>query len=90
MKIVNDLRKKKEPVAKRIENMVSRIKGSGNPNYFELSIAAKSYFILRKQNKPMTYVEIEKEAQKLGWPLQQDSVGKAIQLLQGLDLVAKD
>ena len=86
-KVVEDLKRKNATQAANIAEIVNRIKKSGNPDYFELSIAAKSYFILRKQNKPMTNTEIEKEAQKLGWPLEQDSVRKAIKLLQGIDLV---
>ncbi|MBX3328939.1 MAG: hypothetical protein KF722_00945 [Nitrospira sp.] len=89
-KVVEDLKSKKRVEAKSISGLVERIKKSGNPDYFELSIAAKSYFILRKQNKPMTNSEIEKEAQKLGWPLQEGSVQKAIHLLQGLKLVTSN
>lgn len=88
-KVVEDLKSRRTEV-KDIEEMVERIKNSGDPDYLELSIAAKSYFILRKQNKPMTNSEIEKEAQRLGWPLQEGSVQKAIHLLQGLNLVANN
>jgi uncharacterized protein YwgA len=73
----------------KVSHMVKRIRENGDPNYLDLSVAAKSYFILRKQNKPMTDGEIENEAKKLGWQVGSDNIQKAITLLGNLTLVER-
>ena len=51
IEVVEQLRDKEE--YKKIRESVQKIEAAGNPNYFELSIAAKAFFILRKQRRPM-------------------------------------
>jgi uncharacterized protein YwgA len=82
--VVEKLRKTEE--YKRIRDSVQKIEAAGNPNYFELSIAAKAFFILRKQRRPMSTEEIKREAEKFHWEIQPQSLEKAVTFLQRLGL----
>jgi uncharacterized protein YwgA len=71
----------------RIASAVHKIGQAGDPSYFELSIAAKAYYILTKKNKPMANSEIRREAGKsFNWNIQPQSLEKAIAFLRQLDL----
>lgn len=69
-----------------IADAVRRIRDAGDPDYMELSIAAKAYFILRKQNKGMTSAEMLKEAEKFNWNIPENSLGRAASFLSTLGL----
>lgn len=74
---------------KRISTAIKKINRAGNPDYLILSIAAKVYFILKKSGKPMSKVEIQKEAEKLNWNLQPSSLESAVNFLLKLDVTQK-
>src|SRR5487761_771666 len=52
------------PDHKGIEAAVRKIQEAGEPDYMELSIAAKAFYILRNQGKMMSTAELLKEAKK--------------------------
>lgn len=70
----------------RLVGAVEKIKRAGDPNYLELSIAAKAYFILDRKNKPMSNAEIRREAEKFNWNIQPQSLERAVGFLQQVDL----
>lgn len=74
------------PEYKRIDSAVKKIREAGDPGYFELSIAAKAYFILDRKDKPMSNSEIRREAEKFNWNIQQRSLEKAVEFLQKVEL----
>ena len=69
-----------------VADAVRKIRNAGDPDYMELSIAAKAYFILRKQNKGMTSAEMLKEAEKFNWNIPEQSLGRAATFLSTLGL----
>lgn len=69
-----------------VADAVHKIRDAGDPDYMELSIAAKAYFILRKQNKGMTSAEMLKEAEKFNWNIPEQSFGRAASFLSTLGL----
>jgi len=85
--IADGLKMLPEPTAvlKGIESIIQ----AGDPNYVELSIAAKAYFIVSKQKRPMSVSEITKEAEKYNWNIGEQSLRKAVDFLRTLG-VAKD
>jgi uncharacterized protein YwgA len=84
-KLVAALRKREHYCS--IATAVKKISHAGDPNYYELSIAAKTYYILAKRNKAMANSEIRREAEKsFNWNIQQRSLERAIEFLQQLDL----
>lgn len=60
---------------------------AGDPNYFELSIAAKANFILAKRGRAMSRDEIMREAQRFDWDIRRPSLDNAVRFLEKLGLV---
>ncbi len=69
-----------------IVDSVEKIKAAGDPNYFELSIAAKAYYILRKKARPMNREQIMTAAESFDWNIQPESLEKAVSFLENLGL----
>jgi uncharacterized protein YwgA len=83
-----ELVKRKNPEEwQAIERSVLRIKAAGDPNYIELSIAAKVYFIVSTRNERLTKQAIIRYAQALGWNIERESIDKAVSFLEKLELV---
>ena len=74
------------PEYKAVEDAVRRIREAGQPDYMELSIAAKAFFILQKQGKGMTGDELLKEAKRFNWNIPERSLVRAVEFLERLQL----
>jgi uncharacterized protein YwgA len=70
----------------KIAQAVRKIKEAGDPDYIELSIAAKAFFILKKQQTAMTAVQLTKEAAKFNWNIPEHSLGRAVEFLSTVGL----
>jgi len=88
MAVVQDLKRREPAAFQAISDIAKRIRNTGDPDYRELSIAAKTFFIARKKEGPITPMEIEQQAKALGWELSGESIGRAIDLLKKLDVVS--
>jgi hypothetical protein len=71
---------------KKIKRASDQIAAAGDPNYIELSIAAKAYFILHRNNSPMTANELAEAAKKFSWEISQESLQNAFRILRNLGL----
>jgi uncharacterized protein len=82
-------RKKKEhpELCRDIQRLAEAIKSAGDFNYWELSIAAKTYFILKNHGSTATFEEIQKIAQSLGWEVTERELNKAADFLEKMDLI---
>ena len=69
-----------------LEEAVRKIREAGDPDYLELSIAAKAYYILCKQGREMSGTELQREAQKFNWNIQEQSLTGAVQFLERVGL----
>jgi uncharacterized protein YwgA len=72
----------------RIKKALSVIKEAGDPNYVELSIAAKAYFVLARKHKAMSRTEILKEAETLDWNIKPQSLASAVKFLEKVRLAS--
>jgi len=88
-KIAGSLKKRKKEEYGKIVNSLKRIEKAGNPNYSELSIAAKAFFILTQKAKPMARTEIMREAQSFDWRIDDSSLQRTVSFLEKLGLVNK-
>lgn len=62
------MRKRRYPAEwAAIEDAVQRIKKAGDPDYVQLAIAAKVFFLLRQKGGPSTKKELIELARKFGW-----------------------
>ncbi|MBF0556991.1 MAG: hypothetical protein HQK96_20955 [Nitrospirae bacterium] len=86
--IVQITEKKEPKECEKIIDALKKMKDAGdNGDYMSLSIAAKTYYILSKQNRPMTSGDIHKEAKKLGWEINSESISRASSFLKKLQLI---
>jgi hypothetical protein len=75
----------------KIRDATRRILAAGDPNYMELSIAAKAYFLLKKKaGTEMSVAELVKEAEKYSWNISPQSVSRAIAFLTSIDLASEN
>ena len=89
--LTDDGKKVLEPLLKSaeynaIERAVQKIKDAGDPEYVELSIAAKAFYILTKQGKGMSAAELLKEAEKFNWNISGQSLERAVEFLKRVGL----
>jgi uncharacterized protein YwgA len=75
------------PEKKELEKFVEKVKKTGIPDTTGISIAAKAYYILRKENMPLTDDEIRKKARAFGWDINSDSINKAANFLKSFGLI---
>ena len=82
-------RKKNEhpKLYREIKRLADAITSAGDVNYWELSIAAKTYFILKNHGRTATFREIQETAQGLGWDVTERELEKAADFLAKMDLI---
>jgi len=72
-----------------IKAATDRVLAAGDPNYVELSIAAKAYFLLKKKGGgSMSVAELIKQAEKYNWSISPESVDRAVDFLSSVGLAA--
>lgn len=75
--------------ANKIKQELSLMKKFGLANdYKNLSIAAKMYHILKRENKQMTTYEIMEEAKVLDWEIGENEAQEALRFLKGMKLTS--
>ena len=79
------------PEYKTISDATHRILAAGDPNYMELSIAAKAYFILKKkEGTVMSVADLIKEAEKYNWNISPQSLKRAVSFLSSINLAPEN
>lgn len=72
---------------KSIQDAVKKMDRPDAQDYVKLSIAAKTYLMLKDQNKNVSESELQEMAKKYGWDITADQVTEAGKLLVEWDLV---
>jgi len=85
--IAESIKRRKPEMYQRIQEGLDRIKNAGDPDYVELSIAAKALFILKSKGKAMTHDEVLRAAQSFDWKISGASLERAVSFLQTLGFV---
>ncbi len=80
-------RLRRTPEYAAIKRALSLLSKAGNPDYMELSIAAKALFLLKKKKEGMSKAEILREAQKFDWNIRPSSLESAVSILEKLGIV---
>ncbi len=57
-------------------------------DYVSLSLAAKAYFILTKEKKPMSETEILKKSKEFDWKVSENNIKQSLEILTKLALPA--
>jgi hypothetical protein len=73
----------------RVSECLGRLAKAGDfSDYVSLSIAAKTFFILKETSTPVTSDEIKSKADQLGWKISAKDVEKAASFLQNTEFPA--
>jgi uncharacterized protein YwgA len=83
-KVIEQINKESKAEIRRISNLVMTCQETVNLDAKMLSCAAKVYYIISSQSKPMTVNEIQKTAGSFGWNLSQHQINGAVDLLKQL------
>lgn len=73
-----------------VQQAVRALQAGGELSYMELSIAAKSYYVLTRHGGRATLEDIRTTADKLGWSVSGTDIEKAVTFLERLGLVRRD
>lgn len=71
----------------KIESAVGLFTAAGDLDYMEMSVAAKTIYMLSTKEKPATPSELCESARALGWNPDQEEITRSIGFLKKLDLV---
>lgn len=72
-----------------ITKFINKLKTPKNIDYLKLSIAAKSYYVLNKEDQPMQKQKIREKAKQFKWDITEGDINSAISFLENIDLVRK-
>jgi uncharacterized protein YwgA len=87
--ILSFLKNQQPEECQRVEECLERLATAGDfSDYVSLSIAAKTYFIVKQRNASMTLEEIKSHAEYLGWKISAGEVSKAADFLRNAKLIA--
>lgn len=75
------------PAWTKIESAVELFSAAGDLDYMEMSVAAKTIYMLSKKEKPATPLELSESAKALGWNPSPAEITRSIGFLEKLDLV---
>ena len=84
-KLAEELKEEHSSESAKISAFVKKMDDVGKPDYLDLSVAAKVYFILARQGEQMAINEIEEEAKGLDWRINETDIGKAVAILKQLE-----
>jgi uncharacterized protein YwgA len=70
----------------QLRQAAGALKQAGEQDYVKLSIAAKTFFMLREKNAPATEGELEQLAKRFGWNVSPQQIGEAAEYLRKLGL----
>jgi len=73
--------------AKSVEDAARLIREAGEIDYMDLSIAAKAYFILKKNQQTMAPKQIAAEASNFSWQVEIPQIQSAVRFLEMLGMV---
>jgi uncharacterized protein len=85
--VINAFEEREPDTVREIRNFLGEMQKAGdNGDYVSLSIAAKTYFILKSEHKSITRDEIEGVATHLGWKVGPKEIARATDFLETLHL----
>jgi uncharacterized protein YwgA len=88
--IAKDLKRSNEALYRKLKEVVDTCNNVVGNNISILSWAAKTYYLLHRQSKKITYAEIRKTARSLGWQLSDTEIDSGVKLLSALRLAKKN
>ncbi|HBC32313.1 MAG TPA: hypothetical protein DC024_13860 [Clostridiales bacterium] len=72
------MERRKPDEYKKIKGCLEKLSQAGDEDYVSLSIAAKTYHILKESDTAIRPDEVANEAKQFGWDISQGSIDKAV------------
>ncbi|CFX11685.1 Uncharacterized [Syntrophomonas zehnderi OL-4] len=85
--VLRDLEKRKPEEYREIKDCLKKLSLAGDEDYVSLSIAAKTYHILKESDTDIRSDEVANEAKQLGWEISQSSIDKAVGFLSKMGMI---
>jgi DNA-binding PadR family transcriptional regulator len=85
--VLRDLERRKSDEYREIKDWLEKLSWAGDEDYVSLSIAAKTYHILKESNTAIRPDEVATEAKQFGWEISQGSIDKAIGFLSEMGMI---
>ena len=85
--VLRDLERRKPVEYKKIKGCLEKLSQAGDEDYVSLSIAAKTYHILKESDTAIRPDEIVTEAKQFGWEISQGSIDKAVGFLSEMGMI---
>jgi len=70
---------------RKIKEFVDHLNRINCTDYVSLSLAAKVYFILNKEKKPMSEAEISKKSKEFDWNVSENDINQSVEILTKLN-----
>jgi uncharacterized protein YwgA len=83
----DELARRNPDLSEKIRSAVKLYKKAGDRDYMELSIAAKTYFLLGQKKGRARLDSLVTQASRFGWNVSEDQIRDAVKYLQQLGLV---
>ena len=87
-KVLQDLEKRMPDECRKIKGCLENLSQVGDDDYVSLSIAAKTYHILKESNNTAIQPnDLVAEAKQFGWDISKDSINKAVGFLSKMEMI---
>ena len=88
--VIDDLKKRKPFECEKVLDGLARLSAAEDNDYVSLSVAAKTFYILKESKRPLCSDEIINEAKQLGWEISEEIIQHAVNILTKLGLVSNN
>ena len=85
--VLDDLERRKPDECRKIKDCLEKLSQAGDEDYVSLSIAAKTYHILKENSTSIRPDEVANEAKQFGWDISQGSIDKAVGFLSEMGMI---
>jgi uncharacterized protein YwgA len=75
---------------RKLRGVAQRFEAAGDIDYMRMSVAAKTYFMLRESGKPATLTQLSESAKELGWNASPEEIKESIYFLEKLGLASQE
>jgi uncharacterized protein len=88
-RVVDRIKAEKPEAYRMVRSVLSQLKKIEDVDYVNLSIAAKTFFMLRRFGKPLSAKAAVEQAKQFSWQISEGDVEECFQILERLELAQK-
>jgi uncharacterized protein YwgA len=88
-RVVQRIKSENPEAYRRVHSVVSQIKKIEDVDYVNLSIAAKTFYMLKRFRKPLSSKAAVEQAKQFSWQISEEDVERCFHILERLELAQK-